>query len=760
MVRSFEEAVEAVKLYKESLLGIISDIEYPHNGEIDTNAGFKFLDYLRDNKIDVHVLLQSADASKRQKAESLGVKFLDKKSSTLLADISRFIFRKLGFGSLIFRDSSGKEIGRARHLADFETVLPSIPPESLIYHSRNNNFSAWLTAHGDIEIAKKVRPVRISDFTSLEEHKDFLLQTFQSVREKRNKGKIVDFNKDILGQDDIIIRIGSGSLGGKGRGLAFFNALMAVMDLDSKFKKAAIRIPKSVILATGVFDRFMENNNLFDIHIDLDDEQIKSRFLGGVLPEDVETQLIQLLEYCKCPIAIRSSGLLEDSQSQPFAGVYATYMLPNNSVNFEERFKQMTDAIKLVFASIFLKNSVSYIETLNYNIEEEKMAVIIQEIVGNQYEDYFYPNFAGVAQSHNYYPISHMEHSDGVANIAIGLGQSVVGGGKDHMFCPLYPKILYKTADDMIRTTQTEFFALDMNPNLTDLSLGEEETLVQLSIKKAEKHKTLVHCASVWDYTNDRLVEDLTVPGPRVINFVDILKYDFFPLSAILVEILDISQKALGIPVEIEFAVDLKKTSDTFPAFYLLQVRPLTKNDEEVYINPEDLTFEKALLFSIEALGNGFIKNISDIIFLDPGKFDNTRTLEMKAEISRFNEILKEKQKEYILIGPGRWGTRDRFLGIPVKWREINKAGIVIETGLPDFDIEPSQGSHFFHNLVALNIGYLNIPYHHKRESFIDWDFLRSMDPIDSGKFFTHVSRDKPFSILMDGKSGNAVILK
>ena len=760
MVRSFEEAVEAVTTYKESLLGIISDIEYLHRGEIDTDAGFKLLSYLKENSIDVPVLLQSSDASKRPRAESMDVKFLHKKSSTLLADISQFIFRKLGFGSLIFRDSEGKEIGRARYLADFEKVLPSIPPESLIYHSRNNSFSAWLIAHGDIEIARKVRPVQISDFASLEEHKEFLLQTFQSVREKRNKGKIVDFNKDILDQSDIIVRLGSGSLGGKGRGLAFFNALLTIMDLDSMFNNTAIRIPKSVILGTSVFDSFIENNNLVDVHIDRGDDQIKQRFLKGVLSEEVKEQLIQLLEYCKCPIAVRSSGLLEDSQSQPFAGVYATYMLANNNKTFGERFKQLTDAIKLVFASVFLENAVSYIETLNYGIEEEKMAVIIQEIVGNQYEDYFYPNFSGVAQSYNYYPISHMKHTEGVANIAVGLGQSVVGGGKDHMFCPAHPQIQYETVDDKIRTTQTEFFALEMNLKKTDLSRGEEETLVQLPIRKSEKHKTLIHCVSVWDNTNERLVEDLTIPGPRVINFANILKYNYFPLSEILVEILDISQKAMGIHVEIEFAVDLKKTTENLPTFYLLQVRPLSHNDEEVYIDPGNITTEKALLFSTEALGNGFIKDISDIVFIDPVKFDKTKTMDMKEEIKEINNKLKEQGKDYILIGPGRWGTRDRFLGIPVNWGEINRAGIIIETGLPDFDIEPSQGSHFFHNLVALNIGYLNIPYHHKRESFIDWNFLRSMEPIDNGEFFTHISRDKPFSILMDGMAGNAVILK
>jgi hypothetical protein len=353
-----------------------------------------------------------------------------------------------------------------------------------------------------------------------------------------------------------------------------------------------------------------------------------------------------------------------------------------------------------------------------------------------------------------------MEHSDGVANIALGLGQSVVGGGKDHMFCPAYPHIQYETVDDKVRNTQTKFYALNMAPEGTDLSRGEEETLIQLPIRKAERHKTLTYTASVWDNSNERLIEDLSIAGPRVINFANILKYNYFPLSEILVQILDISQKAMGIPVEIEFAVDLKKTTEILPVFYLLQVRPLSHNDDEVHIENEYLTIEKAVLYSTEALGTSCIKGISDIVFLDPGKFDKTKTMEMKEEIKEINKLMKDQDKNYILMGPGRWGTRDRFLGIPVNWSEINKAGLIIETGLHDFDIEPSQGSHFFHNLVALNIGYLNIPYHQKGKSFIDWDFLRSMQPIGNREFFTHVAREIPFTVLMDGKTGNSVVLK
>lgn len=762
LVRTFEDAIKAITRYKDHLMGIISDIEYTHNGEIDTDAGFRLIEYLHKTGIDTPVMLQSSDSTKKPLATKAGVDFLYKKSTSLLNDISRFIFRNLGFGSFVFRTPNGKEFGKAIHLKDFVSILKDIPAEALVYHSKNDHFSSWLTAHGEFEVARRLKPVKVSDFKSIEEHKAFLIKIFKDVKEQRNRGKIIDFELDSLEQEDVVIRIGSGSLGGKGRGLAFFNALLSIMDIDKNYQNARIRIPRTTIIATGTFDQFMEDNNLIDIYYGKTDEEIKEAFLSGTLPETTNNQLFEYISSFSKPIAVRSSGLLEDSQSQPFAGVYATYMLPNDDPDINIRFKQLTNAVKLVFASVFLHEAISYIETLNYGIEEEKMAVVIQEVVGTHHGKYFYPHFSGVAQSYNYYPVSHMKNSDGSASIAVGLGQSIVGGGRNYMFCPAHPEIQYGSVEDHLKNSQTDFYALNMMDSNSNLINGEEVTLVSLPIKEAEKHKTLTHLASVWDYQNERIVEGLSTTGPRIVNFANILKYDFFPLSGILTRILDISKQALGIPVEIEFAVDLTKNIDKgeLPTFYLLQVRPLSVNTEEESIDLKEIEKENILLYSHQSLGNGVIDTVKDIVFLDPSHFDNTNTIAMGKEIEKFNKTFSESGKEYILIGPGRWGSRDRFLGIPVHWGQINRAQIIVETGLKEFDVEPSQGSHFFHNLIAMNVGYFNIPYHNAGDSFLDWEYLRTLTVIKKGTFFTHVRSKNPLTIRMDGRKGQSIILK
>ncbi len=762
LVRTFEDAIKVITRYKDHLMGIISDIEYTHNGEIDTDAGFRLIEYLHATGIDTPVMLQSSDSTKQPLATKAGVNFLYKKSTSLLNDISRFIFRNLGFGSFVFRTPDGKELGKAMHLKDFVSILKDIPAEALIYHSKNDHFSSWLTAHGEFEVARRLKPVKVSDFNSIEEHKAFLIKIFKDVKEQRNRGKIIDFELDSLEQEDVVIRIGSGSLGGKGRGLAFFNALLSIMDIDKNYQNARIRIPGTTIIATGTFDQFMEDNNLIDIHYGKTDEEIKEAFLSGTLPETTGNQLFEYISSFSKPIAVRSSGLLEDSQSQPFAGVYATYMLPNDDPDINIRFKQLTNAVKLVFASVFLHEAVSYIETLNYGIEEEKMAVVIQELVGTHHDKYFYPHFSGVAQSYNYYPISHMKNIDGSASLAVGLGQSIVGGGRNYMFCPAHPEIQYGSVEDHLKNSQTDFYALNMMDSNSNLIKGEEITLISLPIKEAEKHKTLTHLASVWDYQNERIVDGLSTPGPRIVNFANILKYDFFPLSRILTQILDISKQALGIPVEIEFAVDLTKNMDKgeLPTFYLLQVRPLSVNTEEENIELKEIEKTDILLYSHQSLGNGVIDTVKDIVFLDPLLFDNTQTIAMRKEIEEFNNTFRESGKEYILIGPGRWGSRDRFLGIPVHWGQINRAQIIIETGLKEFDVEPSQGSHFFHNLIAMNVGYFNIPYHNAGNSFLDWEYLRTLTVMKKGVFFTHVRSKDPLTIKMDGKKGQSLILK
>lgn len=462
------------------------------------------------------------------------------------------------------------------------------------------------------------------------------------------------------------------------------------------------------------------------------------------------------------PIAVRSSSLLEDSQAQPLAGVYRTFMLPNNHINKARRLRQLMNAVKLVFASVFLSEARNFMDALSLNPEEEKMAVILQETVGSlKGEHYYYPHISGVAQSYNFYPTSPMQHSDGIANIALGLGIYVVEGKPNYRFCPRYPDIEMLPQKQLLRNSQKEFFALDLSKSDFDLSKGEEITLSKLKLSEAEHHGYLRYLVSVWDQENDSLTDDLQVAGPKVLTFASILKYQYFPLAKIVKELLQIGEIAMGIPVEIEFAVNLDpdKCLTHKPTFYILQIRPLSVSTEAYQIKADKLRKEELLMYTEHGMGNGKIKELRDVIYLDPACFDKTQTLKMQAEIEIFNTKMAEQNRYYILIGPGRWGTRDRFLGIPVRWPQINHAKVILETGLPDFIVEASQGTHFFHNLVAMNVGYFSIPYLSETD-FVDLDWLSSQDIKERGEYFVHVEFDQPLIVRMDGKTGLAVIHK
>ena len=762
LVNSYEDALDIYKKYSDYLLCVISDVQYYKSGKLDHQAGIKLLRLLKDKNTDLPMLLQSSDINNKKIAEKLGVIFFHKKSQFLLNDIRHFILTSLGFGDFVFRDIEGKEIARAHYLSDFEKILPDIPVKSLLYHSEKNDFSGWLIAHGEIQVARKLRPVKNSDFSSPEDHRKFLIDTFKNVRNTRNRGRIIDFDLSYLDNEDIIVRMGAGSLGGKGRGLAFFNALLITTEINNKYQGAKIKVPTTAIIGTVEFDYFIEKNELYYIRDSANDSKIKKDFLKAKLSKALIYKLTKYLEICERPIAVRSSGLLEDSQSQPFAGVYQTYMLPNNNTSLKVRLKYLMDAIKLVYASVFLKEARNYIDSLDLIIEEEKMAVIIQEVVGEKYENSFYPHFSGVAQSYNYYPVSYMKHDNGVASIAVGLGQSVVGGGKHYRFCPKFPELQYGSIEDSLKNSQTEFYALNLEGKDTDISKGEYETLIKLGLEESEKDGTLIHLASVWDSYNNRMEDGINRPGPRVVNFADILKHEYFPASKMLNEILDFSEKALGIPVEIEFAVDLKNNakSNIFPTFYLLQVRPQTVSIDDTEITKNDIENKDLFIFTNKGLGHGIIDNIHDIVYIDPDKFDKTKTIDIKMELGIFNEKMREKNCEYILIGPGRWGSRDKFLGVPVIWAQIDKAKVIVETGIKDFDIEPSQGTHFFHNLIAMNVGYLNIPYNTSSEAFIDWKWLKSIKVKNEGKYYKHIVSKKAFIVKMDGRKGLSMISK
>ncbi len=757
---SYEKGVELYEQYQEHILCVMSDMEFYKDNALDGDAGIKFLGKIRNENPDMPCILQSSVLTNRRRAEQLGVNFFHKQSQFLLKDLRNFIIENLGFGDLVFRDEDGGEIARARNLGDFERIIPELPLESLLSHSRKKDFSSWLIAHGEMQLARILRPVEAEDFNNYDTYRKYLLQQFMKLRRMRNRGKIVSLNLESLKNDGVINRIGSGSLGGKGRGLAFFNSFLVTTEFENKFKDVLVKIPRTTIIGTSVFSDFVNENNLFELRNSPDDEDIKHKFVAGKLSPFVIERLMLFLEEVRVPLAVRSSGLLEDSQSQPFAGVYQTYMIPNNDNSIEQRLKQLTNAIKLVYSSVFLNNTRKYIENLNYLIEEERMAVVIQEVVGRTYDSYYYPHVSGVGQSFNYYPLGNMKNTDGVASIAVGLGQAVVDGEKNYRFCPEYPTVSYLSDEEIVKSTQTHFYAIDLDKKDTDILKGEYETLSRLRVNVAEKHRNLYHMASVWDSQNQRMVDGISSPGPRVINFANILKYNVFPLSDIVKEVLEMAQAALGVPVEIEFAVDLTKTTDELPSFYLLQVRPMTVNLDEACIDFKSLDKDDLILYTEEGLGNGLIDDIRDIIFIAPEDFDNTKTMEMQLEIEMLNDKMKEAGREYILIAPGRWGSRDRFLGIPVLWSQISKARVIVEVGLENFDIEPSQGTHFFHNVVAMNIGYFNVPHKKKKRSNIDWNHIKSFKGAVKYQYFTHIVNDTPFKVIMDGKNSMSIIQK
>ncbi len=762
LAHDYNEAIEAYHRYKDYLLCLISDVRYKVNGEVDPQAGIKLLRHIKMTNTDLPMILQSSETANEKTAAELGVHFLNKNSKNLFAQLRTFMVYNLGFGNFVFRKADGEIIAEAANIAEFEEKILHVSEESLIFHSKFNHFSNWLIAHGEVQIAKRIRPMKIEDFASKEELRQFLHHTFRTVRIDKNRGKIINFDAVSLTEMNQIIRLTEGSLGGKGRGLAFLNALLTTMDFEKKFEDISIALPSTAIIGTNEFDRFVETNEILEKIQGKNDEEIDGIFIQGQLSEQLVQRLEIYLEGVHYPIAVRSSSLLEDSQAQPLAGVYRTFMLPNNHPDKMYRLRQLMDAIKLVFASVYLSDARNFLEALNFKAEEEKMAVIIQETVGSlKGDNHYYPHISGVAQSYNFYPTSYMLHTDGIANIALGLGKSVVEGKLNFRFCPRYPETEMLPQTEMVRSAQKEFYALDLTLNDFDLTKGEEITLAKLTLKDAEKHGVLRYLASVWDYENYRLTDNLEERGLKVLTFSGILKYNHFPLARIVSELLEIGEIALGIPVEIEFAVNLDYNHETGskPTFYILQVRPLSVNTDAYRIDPATLDKNELLMYTEHGMGNGVINDLTDVVYLDPRNFDKTRTTEMQEEIERFNESMAKQGRRYILIGPGRWGSRDRFLGIPVRWPQINRAKVILETGLRDFIVEASQGTHFFHNLVAMNVGYFTIPFVSSTD-FVDVEWLFSQPEAERGKFFVHLEFDHPLVVRMDGKTGMAVIHK
>ncbi|MCP5102568.1 MAG: phosphoenolpyruvate synthase, partial [bacterium] len=650
-----------------------------------------------------------------------------KNSDNLLYDLHRFILSNFGFGDFIFKDSSDREIGRAGNLVEFERVIQYVPGESIEYHSRNNHISRWLRARTEFACAEKLRPQKVSDFKDIEELRSSIQLEIRKLINRNQLGVIGDFGQAQFDSQNAFIKLGTGSLGGKARGIAFINTLLAQTRLDETFADVDIRTPHTFVICSDVFEEFVAVNHLQGFAVSgTDNEMVAKRFVEAELPAKIVNDLRTLLEKVKYPIAVRSSSLLEDSQSLPFAGLYTTYMLPNNHTEIMTRLKQLCAAVKLVFASVYYKSPKEYVKNTNFRIEEEKMAVIIQQIVGQVQNDRVYPVVSGVAQSYNYYPISHMEPEDGVVELALGLGATIADGGRTFRFSPQYPEMNppYSSAAEFLQKSQNQFYALDLSEKDLEIKRDEKFSLVSLSLEEAETDGTLFFVAGTFSGEDNAIRDTISIKGPRVVTFANLLKYNVFPLADILKELLRIGWESFGSHVEIEFALNLYKDKSKKPDFYLLQIRPMVTGRESVEIMMDEIDPADAVVMSAHSMGNGVFKDMYDLVYVDPETFDRSKSRLIAHEVGEINKTFIAENKRYILIGFGRWGTSDPWLGIPVEWHQMSCARMVVEANLGDFKVDPSLGSHFFHNLTSLGLGYFHISRTTDRE-FVLWDWIK-----------------------------------
>jgi CheY-like chemotaxis protein len=762
LAETYEEGKKLYKKYKDNLLGVISDVRFPRKGAIDINAGFRFASRVKREIPDLPFLLQSSNLDNREIAYKKGLDFLHKNSENLLFDLQRFILSNFGFGDFVFKSTKGQEIGRARNLNEFEEMLQIIPRDSIELHSRRNHISIWLRARTEFEAAEKLRPMQISDFDNVDDMRAFIVREIQKLKVHNQSGVIADFGHSRLDIHNAFVRLGTGSLGGKARGLAFLNALLAKTKLADKFENVEICTPHTFVICSEVFEEFIQENDLQEFAImESRNNLIAKRFMKAELPKRIAKDLQTLLEEITYPIAVRSSSLLEDSQMLPFAGLYSTFMLPNNHPNFKRRLKQLYDAVKLVFASVFYKSPKEYVRNTNFRIEEEKMAVIIQQIVGQEFDGKFYPVVSGTAQSYNFYPISHMEPEDGVVQLALGLGLVVAEGTQTFRVSPQFPEMNppYSSAAEFLKKSQSFFYALDLVKENLRISKNEKFSLKKCELSEAERDGSIFFVASTFSSADNAIRDTISIPGPRVLTFANLLKYNIFPLSDILNEILKIGRESFGSHIEMEFAVNLFKDKSIKPQFYLLQIRPMVVGQEDGEVSLGDIEHDDIVCTSFHSMGNGIIEGIHDIVYVDPETFDISKSRVIAEEVGALNKKLANENRKYMLVGFGRWGTADPWLGIPVEWYQIANASLIIESNLNGFNVDPSQGSHFFHNLTSLRLGYFHIKKPNAKE-YVNWQWLNEQKNLAKSGFVKHVRFKNPLIIKINGRVSQGVVLK
>ena len=761
LARTYEEAVRIFNQYRDNMLGIISDMSFMHDGVKDPYAGYKFGQYVRKTGLIIPFVLESSEASNKVYAKELGASFIDKNSKSYPQDLRKKIMQRFGFGDFVILNPQTKEeIMRIKDLKDLQKKVFQIPDDSLVYHLSRNHFSRFFYSRAMFPPAEVLKRVDVSDYKDMDEARKLIFDLIVQYRRMKNSGVVAVYQKERFDEYSNFARTGDGSLGGKGRGLAFIGAMVKRYP-KLEHDHFAVTIPKTVVICTDIFDEFMETNELYPVALsDVDDETILKYFLRASLPARLIEDLMAFFDVVKSPIAVRSSSLLEDSHYQPFAGIYSTYMVPKLEDKYD-MLRTLSDAIKAVYASVFYRDSKAYMTATSNLIDQEKMAIVLQEVVGNRYNDRFYPTISGVARSLNFYPIGNEKAEDGIANIALGLGKYIVDGGQTLRFSPRHPHNILQmsTMDFALRETQTRFYALDLKNLADQFSVDDSFNLLRLNLKDADADGSLKFIVSTYD-PYDQVIRDGYYPGGRkILSFVNVLQHEVFPLADTLDQILHVGQDEMGRPIEIEFAVNIDPQNPGFATFYLLQVRPIVDNKE---VMEEDLTLveqEDTILTSTSVLGHGIVTDVQDIIYVKTGAFCSSNNQSIAYDIEKMNRQFTGEEKNYVLVGPGRWGSSDSWLGIPVKWPHISNARVIVECGLENYRVDPSQGTHFFQNLTSFGVGYFTInPF--KGDGWFDEGYLNSLPAVEETEYLRHVRFDKPVVIKMDGKKSLGVVLK
>lgn len=759
---TYEEAWQYFTKYRYNILGIISDIQFPRDGEVSGSAGLDLAKRIREASPDIPILLQSSNPKFRETAEEIGAGFLLKGSPVMMDEIRQYLTRHFYFGDFVFRRESGEEVDRATDLRSLLEKLETVPEECIGYHGARHDFSSWLRARGEYALAYRLRPRMVSDYSTLGELREDLIRAIGAYRREQSRSTVADFDPHVLSDAGGIMRIGGGSIGGKGRGLAFATRLVDQFGLEDRFPGVRIFVPPAVILGTDIFNQFLDENELRNLSIRSDDEgELARRFEDARFPWQARQQLAAFLFESTHPLAVRSSSLMEDSPYQPFAGIFETLMLPNDHPDPGVRLEHLIRAIKQVYASTFSRHSKTFLKATPYRLEEEAMAVIVQKLVGREREGLFYPDLSGVARSYNYYPASPMTSSDGIAAVALGLGKTVVEGAPCFRFCPAYPQhnVEFSTVEDMVKNSQREFWALRVGGNGNSEHWAEDGALVKAPLEVAERDGVLNWLGSTFSPENNAVYDGMSRDGVRLVSMAPILKQGMFPLADILKEILEVGAAGTSSPVEIEFAVNLTTPPGEPKEFAFLQLRPLSANRELDEIELEKVPREELICESPSALGHGHLDEIMDMVVVDRNRFERAHSQECAKAVCHFNTQLSQAGRPYILVGVGRWGSTHPWLGIPVRWADIAGAAIIVEAGFKDFRVTPSQGTHFFQNLTSLNIGYFTINQN-VGEGFVDWDWLAAQPGEEEIGCVRHIRFDSPALVSMNGKVQKGIIRK